>query len=195
MAMGASDKDQKGVKGLTSAEDKITDSVKGVVKHIGTTDSLTLDDLNTARQAVAKIEALIDIEKHLAELEKVRSERDGGNTKIAAAIPASALAPMPPPLSSQLQNLTPPPVSPAPVVNPMMSSSNLEVSRIIGGAGRYSAIIKTTDGQNKTIQVGDKLSEGSTVVGITSAGVELDQNGKTRMVHVKNVNTVFGDSP
>jgi len=188
------DKDEKGGKGFANAEDRLSDSVKGVVKHLGTTENVTLDDLNSARQAVAKIEALIDIEKRLNELEKLRSEREGKS--LMGAIPASALTAFPPP-QNQSQFQAPPslPMPASVIQNPMLSANNLEVSRIVGSATHASAFIKMPDGQTKTVQVGDHLPEG-TVVAITAAGVQLEQNNGTRhIVRVKNVDTVFGNSP
>lgn len=190
----APDKDGKNSKSLGSAEDKVKDSVKDIAKRLGNTDTVTLDDLNSARQAVAKIEALIDIEKHLNELDKLRSEREGGShSSMMGAIPASALNPygagqMPPPL--------PIPVSafPASAINPMASFSSIDVSRIIGSNGHFSAVVKTGDGQSKTVSVGDRV-DGATVTAITASGVELSRGKTTHVVRVKNVQSVFSDIP
>ena len=90
--------DAKSDKGFSAVQSKVPDSVKEVMKRLDNNNIVTLDDLNSARQAVARIEALIDIEKHISELEKIRSDReDGGSTKssktLASNIPASALNP------------------------------------------------------------------------------------------------------
>ncbi|HEU0117102.1 MAG TPA: hypothetical protein VFR09_00590 [Alphaproteobacteria bacterium] len=177
----AEDKGEKGGKGLTNAEDKITDSVRGFAKHMGTTDAVTLEDLNSARQAIAKIDALIDIEKRLNELEKLRNEREGGRF---SPMPASSLMPPSPIVSAPVVAQ---PVSFQPA---MMSSSSVEVSRISGGAGHYTALLKTPDGQTKTVEVGDSFGGGK-VIAITSAGVDIKQGNKTRLIPVKNVETVF----
>ncbi len=186
-ASGA-DAADKGAKGFANAEDKVSDSVKGVVKHLGTTENVTLDDLNSARQAVAKIEALIDIEKRLNELEKLRSEREGKS--ITGAVPASALAPMP--LQPQFQ----PPASLLPMPASAVQSplNNLEISRITGSGARYMAVLKMPDGENKTVEAGDHLPDGSSVVAVSSSGVEVEHNGTKRVIHVKNVGAVFGST-
>lgn len=186
-------------KGLAGAEDKVSDSVKALAKRMGNTDSITLDDLNSARQAVAKIDALIDIEKHLRELEKLRAERDDSAARsLSSALPASALSPF----NSQAQVASALPLPmPSPVAmpagipqNPMSSLGDVTVSRITGSGGRFTAAVKTSDGQTKNVQVGDKLN-GGTVSAITSSGVEINHNKSIKVYPVKNVPTVFGNTP
>ncbi|MDX2027612.1 MAG: hypothetical protein SFW62_03135 [Alphaproteobacteria bacterium] len=186
---GASGKNEKG---LAAAEEKVSDSVKSVVKHLNrTADDVTLDDLNSARQAVAKLEALIDIEKRISELEKIRQEREGGGS-LAAAIPASALRPSvaaPPMPMSSSPSATPAVAMPAPAPGVM------ELSRVIGSTGHYSAVIKMSDGQLETGRVGDRLSDGSVISKVTMKEVELKQGAAKRTtLRVKNVNTVVGSS-
>jgi len=174
-------------KNLAPLEDKVSDSVKNVVKQFGSTDNVNLEDLNTARQAIAKLEVLIDIEKRLAELEKIRSEH-GGAKSLAAAIPATALAP-PPMFSAQSfpkasmsgngegGDALPPPVRHVE-----------EVSRVTGVNGHYTANI-----QGKTVYVGDKLSDGSTVTSITARDVELKKkDGTITRLKVKGVQEIYG---
>ncbi len=199
-ATPAAEKESKGPKTISGAEDKIADSAKGVAKRLSATEAMTLDDLNSAHQAIAKIEALIDLEKHLNELDKIRNEREGGGPSLSGAIPASALRqanqmpmqalpmPLPSPISSSFSQRA------MPMPTPMSSFSNLEVQRIVGSSGRFSAIIKTGDAQTKTVQVGDQL-EGATVTAITSSGVELHQNNVKHVLHVKNVQAVFNNTP
>lgn len=193
-AAAVSDKDGK--KSLSNVEDKVSDSVKSIAKRLSNTDNVTLDDLNSARQAVAKIEALIDIEKHLNELEKIRSEREGGGRSGMGSIPASALNPY----GNAMPSLPMPAVSAMPIsaipgsaIQPL-AFSGTDVTRIVGSNGRFSAILKTGDGQTKTVEVGDHV-DGATVTSITTAGVELNRNGVKRVLHVKNVRTVFGNTP
>jgi len=190
-------KDEK--KGLAGAEDKVSDSVKALSKRLSATENVTLDDLNSARQAVAKIEALIDIEKHLRELEKLRSDRDDSSARsISNSLPASALSPFN--SQAQIASALPLPM-PSPVAMPnnfpqngMNSFGDVTVSRITGSDGRFTAAVKTADGQTKNVQVGDKLN-GGTVSAITSSGVTVDQNKTIKVFKVKNVQTVFGDTP
>jgi type IV pilus biogenesis protein PilP len=179
---------------LTEAEDKASSSVEDVAKHIGVTDSITVEDLNAARQAVARIDALIDIEKHLIELEKVRSERDGGKS-FAAAIPASALKPV---VHSQpAMNITPEPigVSSPPVVPMSMSRLEPDIILIVGADHHYSAMVKGAMGPATLVRVGDRLDNGGKVVAIEANHVEIEQNGARHTLNVKNVDTVFNGSP
>jgi type IV pilus biogenesis protein PilP len=168
-----------------ASEDKIPDSVKDVVKHLDKTpDDVTLEDINSARQAIAKIDALIEIEKRLAELEKIRQQR-GMGTSLSAAIPASALQP-PPSFAST-------PATHSAKQMPAAEKS-VEISRIVGREGHYSAVVKLSDNETKTVQAGDHLPDGSTVVSITTGGVQVEHNGVRHTVHLKNVGTVFGNS-
>lgn len=174
---------------LTPLENKVTDAAKNVVKQMGSIDSVSLDDLNTARQTVVKLEALIDIEKHLVELDKVRGERSSEKS-VASAIPASALIP-PTAIPSP-----PPSFTHVPVTAPEGGFSELggsvpsqsEVTRIIGAGGHYMAVV-----QGKTVRAGDKLSDGSSVVSITARDVEVKSRGGTlRHLKIKGVDQVFG---
>jgi type IV pilus biogenesis protein PilP len=162
---------------------KIPDSVKTVVKQLTvTTKDMTLNDLNAAREAVAKLDALLDIEKRLTDLEKIRKEREGGRS-FAEAIPASAL--MPPGGAGAMPRQT----------NAMpMPPSSPDVERIEGTNGHYAAVVKSGTA-SKIVHVGDRLDDGSTVLAITADGMELEK-GKTRhLVRVKDVQGVFGSSP
>jgi len=184
--------DAKTDKGLDSVQTKIPDSVKEVIKRLDNANTITLEDLNSARQAVARIDALIDIEKHIAELEKIREDREGSSKSsksLAAAIPASAIAPPPfmPPFPSASRN--------EPAAMPIVSMAPPEVTRISGSNGRYFAILKTSDGQSKNVSVGDHLLTGGTVEKITASEVVIDQNGTQRILHVKNVDMVFSNTP
>ncbi len=167
--------------GLDAMENGVPDSVKGVVDHLGNgTEDITLDDLNSAREAIAKLDALIDIKKRLTDLEKLRREREGQS--LAGAIPASAL---------NLPARSGPPMAmpPMPVVMP---GSNLEVVRIEGTEGHYVALVKS-GGETTMTHVGDRLADGSTVSGITAQGIEVKQNQGERLVRIKDMETVSGN--
>lgn len=175
-------------KNLSAMEEKVSDSVKNVVKQLSSIDNVNLDDLNTARQAVVKLEVLIDIEKHLAELDKIHSERGGGEKSLAAAIPASALGmpaamelPKIPVRSSHMMGES---SAPAPVM------ARPDVSRISGADGHYTAVIG-----GKSLRTGDNLSDGSTIVGISAKEVTTkSKDGTVRQLKVKGVDEVFGSS-
>jgi type IV pilus biogenesis protein PilP len=163
-------------------ETKVPDSVREVVKHLtSSTEDITLDDLNAAREAVAKLDALIDIEKRLADLEKLRQERD--RSPLIAAIPSSALS-----VSNR------PPMSES-SMPPMMLGSNFSVERVEGGGGHYTAFVKEPNGNTQAVRVGDHLADGSTVIAIMAEGIELEKGKATHLVMIKNIQTVFGGTP
>jgi hypothetical protein len=170
-------------KNLLAMEDKVTDSVKNVIKQFGTVDNVNLDDMNMARQAVAKLDVLIDIEKHLAELDRIHAERSGEKS-LASVIPASALSAPGHKMQSSTSAEADLPVMAAPVVG------RGEVALIAGTDGHYSAIV-----QGKTVHVGDTLPDGSSVIAITAKQVEVKQKGGTvRWLKVHGVDEVYGHS-
>lgn len=172
-------------KNLSALEDKVSDSVKNVVKQLSSIDSVNLDDLNTARQAVAKLDILIDIEKHLAELDKIHNERSGGSEKaLAAAIPASALA-APPSLTSTALPKTTTHFDSQPISAP---APRAEISKIIGADGHYIAVV-----QSKNYKVGDSLPNGDTITSITARQVTTKaKDGVMHQLKVRGVDEVFG---
>jgi type IV pilus biogenesis protein PilP len=175
----------KGGKTLDDEETSVPKSVNAVIRHLDKeSENITLNDLNSARQAIAKIEALIELEKKLAELEKVQKEREN---KSSVAISASMLMPpttiAPPP---DMTKFMPPPAS---------MTSNIDIDRITGGGGDYKAVIKTPEGTVKTVAIGDTLPDGGIVSKISSAGMEITHGENKQTVHVKNVDMVFGGSP
>ncbi len=182
-------------KALSSMEDKVTDSAKSVVKRLDTTEATTISDLNSARQTVTRIEAMIDIEKRLGELEKLRNERNSRAfaavmpmpSGLAGAIPASALQPLPGTVAVASSSVSASPDSP-PVIR--FGSGRPEISRISGTEGRYMAVLKLPDGEKKSVKVGDKLSHG-TVRSITSSSVEVADKGNSYTLRVKNVDAIY----
>lgn len=172
---------------LGPLEDKVTDSIKGTVKQFSSTDNVNLEDLNTAHQAIAKLEVLIEIEKRLAELDKIKSERSG-EKNLASSIPASALTPPPPPAAPAFS--PPPSAPPMESFSPPPFKSHVDVSRVIGADGHYAAVI-----QDKTMYVGDTLPDGSVIVSISSRAVETKlKDGSMHQMRVKGVDEVYGHS-
>lgn len=173
------------------AETKIPVSVKDVVKRLNSeTANISLDDLNTAREQVAKLELLIDIEKRLKDLQTIRRERE--EKSLAAAIPASAFG-MPrgfPTAGNANGGFVPTGAMPAPM--PVMST--LEVLQVAGTNGSYTATIKDM-GATRTVRVGDKLPDGRTVRTITREGIGIEQGKGERFVRVKGAELVSAMSP
>lgn len=193
---------------------KVPDSVNSIVKRLNTaTQDVTLEDLNAAREAVVKLDVLIDIEKRLNDLSSLRREREEKSASaLAAVLPASALGlPSParggmspfPTMPAQAGGLPTNPLSGAsvpgfggvaPVVTPpvITGPTDYEVVRILGSGGRYVATIKESENKIKRIREGDKLGDGSRVEAVTRSSVTLVKNAKTKTLHVKDVMQVFG---
>ena len=172
---------------------KATASVKNVIKRLDkSVENVTAGDLNSARQAIARVDILIELEKKLAELDKVRSEKE--EKSAAASIPASSLNPM----GGGVPTI-PQPTAYIPPQMPVMAmpapSPSFTVSRISGAAGTYSAVLAMADGADKTVRVGDALSDNEKVVDIDSSGVIVDQKGARHQVRIKNVDRIFGSNP
>jgi type IV pilus biogenesis protein PilP len=187
-------------KTATANEQKATDNAKSVIKRLENGgDQITLEDLNAARQTVARIDAMIDVEKHLAELEKIRSERTGesraSSAALAGAIPASALDPLPMPAQNTMPVFVPRgnrvETPPHPVEKPKGGWEKTEISRISGTEGKYSAVLKMADGTLKPAKVGDQIGDHMTVRWITSSTVLVEESGETHTLRVKGVDAIY----
>lgn len=181
---------------------KVPGSVKEVVKKLNTdSDSVTLENLNEAREAVVKLDVLIDIEKRLNDLAKLRRAREEDESSVADAIPASALglsaatqAPvLPPPITAPalpVATMAPTPVAPVHSSSPQIS--DLEVMQITGASGRFAAQIKEAGGSTRIVHVGDKLSDGSKVSAISISGVSVTTGSKSRKTFaIKDAPAIF----
>jgi len=176
-------------KNVSTMEDEITANAKKLIKRLDVaSDSTSLADLNAARQTVTRIEAMIELEKRLKELDKLRGERDGAGMAAAPAVLANAIP---------ANMLMPPPSAAAPMPSDfepqkikLSSSARPEISHIYGTGGRYIAVLKLSNGDLKSVRVGDKISDNETVRAITSSSVDVA--AKTPYVlRVKNVDMVY----
>ncbi len=193
--------EKKAEKNISKLEDHVTDNAKDVVKKLGASSTdITLDDLNAAKIAVAKIDALIDIEKHLADLDKIRDERKKNSSvsspPVIPQITMSSIQPPPVPMPMPVLTRAMPPPSDTDVPRPAPVSyhSDIDVQRVVGVGGHYEAVLALSGGQTKTVHVGDKLSDGSLVTGISSDSVTVSQQGKTHEYEVKGVDKIYGRS-
>jgi type IV pilus biogenesis protein PilP len=175
-------------KHITRTEDKIIERAKEDVKKLDSVpDEATLAELNRVRQTISRIEAMIDVEKRLNELERLRNDRRGGSAMmpgvpsipagLAEAIPASAFS-MPQPGGSMQ-------IEPKP-----LRSHRPTIVRVVGSGGRYTAVLKTSGDDTKSVRVGDKVSDDETVRSITPSTVEIGGKGSSYTLHVKNVDMV-----
>lgn len=168
-------------KALSAAEDKVKDSAKDFVKQMNSMSSINLEDLNVARLTVVKLEALIEIEKRLADLDKIHNQ--GKEKSLASAIPASALA-APIQLSSAGTRNSAASMGFPPMMSPPHRS---EVSMISGADGHYVATIG-----EKSYRVGDTLPSGAVITEITAKQVTAKSKHGAEHLKVKGVDEVFG---
>jgi type IV pilus biogenesis protein PilP len=182
-------------KNISAMEEKVSESAKNVVKHLDVSaDATSLADLNRARQTITRIDAMIDVERRLNELEKLREERHDAHSSsmtasLAGAIPASALGmpthssstPVAPPAFGQEEQKTKPAVSP----------QRPEISRIYGTGGQYVAALKFSGGEMKSVRAGDKIGDGETVRAITASSVDIGGKETSYTLRVKNIDVVF----
>ncbi|MCL2468742.1 MAG: hypothetical protein FWF24_00700 [Alphaproteobacteria bacterium] len=165
-------------------------SVKKIVDRLdNTTKEIMLEDLNAAREAIVKLDVLIDIEKRLTNLMDIRRDRDEA-AAAAAPPPGRGMPPPPPPIFDM-----PMPVMPMPPIPQDMSfGRDPEIVRIVGAGGNYMAQMRDEGGAVKQLRVGDKLPNGSTVSSISRNGVTLTMSDKkTKTVQVQDVGTIFSN--
>ncbi len=175
----------EGIKNAPALEEKVTESAKKLISTIETSSTpLSMADLNAARQTVARIDAVIEIEKHLAELEKLRGHDSHIPSSFSAAIPASALMPMPSAPSAPAAPMAiPQPITP---VSPPKKESALsaELVRVVGADGAYIAVLRLTSGSTKTFKVGDSVGDHGRINRITPTAVVLTEAGRTHTLSI-----------
>ncbi len=168
------------------ADPEVPDSVKEIVKRLNhATKDVTLEDLNSAREAVVKLDVLIDIEKRLNDLISLRKEREDTSDDLADAIPNSAL-----PVAPSVASAYVPQVQSTHSIMPD-TLPDIEVIRVMGASGHYAALIKDAEGSETQVRIGDKLTDGSKVKGISRKGVTIKNGKKIRTVKIKDVGAIF----
>jgi len=185
---------------LSKLEDKINDSIKDVTRRLSSsTADLTLEDLNSARIAIARIDAMTDIEKHLGDLERARKDRreiSSSSRDEVPQIPQTVF--QAPGFNPGAQNVVAtaaipfggPPFAEETQSRPI---SNVVINRIMGSEGHYSANISVSGSPSKTLRVGDKIAGGK-ISNITAKTVEIEQDGTLHEYQIKGVDKVFGRS-
>jgi type IV pilus biogenesis protein PilP len=151
------------------------EQIEGIIKKLQDgTSGASLEDMNQARAALAKLDLLVSIETKMNDLDKVRASR--GGIGMSSMIPASALGMRG---SQQGDESTPSFGSRQPV------RASYDVSRIVGTDGSYTAVINVGAGRMNTVRVGDQLPDGSEVRSITASGVKVKStNGRERTLRV-----------
>lgn len=181
-------------KSATKTGDKVIESAKKVLGQLDKVpDETSLEELNRARQTISRIEAMIEVERRLGELDRLRKDRRGGQGAVVPealinAIPMQALGlPSKPSVSSAFE-------SDGAGFDRPMSSSRPQVSRIYGVGGKYTAVLKYPGGITKPVNAGDKISANEVVKAISPMSVEIGGKGKGSQytLYVKDVAVVHG---
>lgn len=169
---------------------EVPESVLNVVKGLAAQESASVEDMNKAREAIAKMDLLIDIENRISDLEKIRRDREKEELEnispVNLSIPPGMV--MPPAMGTNGNPsvpMTPVPITPA-----------LAIDRITGSNGTYSASLRPDDGGKLLrVKVGDELPDGSVVQNITSRTVILRKpsDGKTQVLKISGVDKIFGE--
>ncbi len=185
-------------------------AVQDAMTRLQKVDQINLDDMIRAQDAINRLDLLLEIEKRQTELKKVRDERNKPAVTAAAAaaaasgllgsaIPASALnlpkiaateAPPPPSSSSSSSSSFTPP-KPKSSEGP---SEKLSIRRISGTDGRYFAVINMDDNSSRTVNVGDKLPDGTIVKEITLTSVSLLKDKKSKNLTIPSDSYIVRES-
>lgn len=176
----------------TAVTDVVTD-LKRAEKNV------TLEDVARAQDALARLDLLLDIEKKINEIEKVRDERksigksfsrdtsaSGGFGQIPASalsLPMTGSSPFRPTASTVSQPSRPVVSTPAP--SPRASADGYTVEQITGSNGRYRAVVSDSGGKKSTVSTGEKLN-GFTVSNISASGVTLTNDKDRKVLSVES---------
>lgn len=164
---------------------KIPTQVTAVVKKLQDAKvDLSLEDMNQARAALARLDLLLELEQKMTDLDKARAKRTGADMAddVSAMLPRG-VARMP---GRGAMAVEMPVVTPVAMRTPVVATYT--VQRINGIDGSYTAQLSSATDEKTTVHVGDKLSDGSTVTGITASTVSVrGANDKTdHMLRVNN---------
>lgn len=186
----------------TGSGDKVPPQVTAVVEKLrGAKVDLSLEDMNQARAALARLDLLLELEQKMHDLQQARTKNDAGSMSadISGMLPTQVAA------MGRRGNMPVLPVTPvaaadlAPVMKPVMKPTALppqyEIQRINGINGEYSAVVRSRlDSKTSTVRVGDTLSDGTEVLAITPSSIKLRDpgEGKVSTVKIENVSNVSG---
>jgi len=183
--------------GRTVGDKDVPEQVQSVVDRLrGAKVDLSLEDMNQARAALARLDLLLQLEGKMQDLQAARQKSQGGD--ISSLLPKQVAGTM-------MQNVPAPimsaaPVEATPVVahvapRPPVVVAQYEIQRIVGVNGQYNALLRSiADGKTQMARMGDKLTDGSEVLAVTSTAVRLRDSGssKIRTVVVENVSAMSG---
>lgn len=185
----------------TANDKEVPSQVQDVVEKLrGAKVDLSLEDMNQARAALARLDLLLELEQKMHDLQAARAKNDGamGGTDISAYLPAQVAAmnrrgnmPTPIPVAMPVMDSVP-----VPIVHrskPKSQPPQYEIQRINGLNGKYSVVLKSlVDSKVSTVKVGDALSDGTIVQSITPINVRLKdpEDGRLQTLTIENVSAM-----
>lgn len=184
----------------TATDKDVPPQVQAVADKLrGAKVDLSLEDMNQARAALARLDLLLELEQKMHDLQEARQKHSGASgADISGYLPPQVAAMgkrPPPPVPAVLTEAETPTPAPTRRSKPKPAPSQYEVQRVMGINGSYSAVLKSVaDIKTKTVKVGDVLNDGSEVSGITAKGVTLrdPDTGKTETIVIENVSALSG---
>lgn len=187
----------------TATDKDVPPQVQAVADKLrGAKVDLSLEDMNQARAALARLDLLLELEQKMHDLQEARQKHSGtsGGADISGYLPPQVAAMgkrPPPPVPAVLTETEAPTPAPTPTKRskPKPAPSQYEVQRVMGINGSYSAVLKSVaDIKTKTVKVGDVLSDGSEVAAISPTAVTLrdPDTGKTQAITIENVSALSG---
>jgi hypothetical protein len=186
----------------TVNDKEVPSQVQDVVEKLrGAKVDLSLEDMNQARAALARLDLLLELEQKMHDLQAARAKNDGaamGGPDISAYLPAQVAAmnrrgnmPTPIPVAMPVMDS-----APVPIARHNKSKSQppqYEIQRINGLNGKYSVVLKSlVDSKVSTVKVGDALSDGTMVQSITPINVRLKdpEDGRLQTLTIENVSAM-----
>lgn len=186
----------------TATDKDVPPQVQAVADKLrGAKVDLSLEDMNQARAALARLDLLLELEQKMHDLQEARQKHSSASgADISGYLPPQVAAMgkrPPPPVPAVLTETEAPTPAPTPSKRskPKPAPSQYEVQRVMGINGSYSAVLKSVaDIKTKTVKVGDVLSDGSEVAAISPTAVTLrdPDTGKTQAITIENVSALSG---
>ena len=165
--------------------------------------TVSLDDLSKARDVIARLDLLMQIERRLSDIAKIRDERKKGSG--VPMLPASALN-LPSSMPTLSSMVAAAPASPPALLSLSQSAANASgaksgpkkieddsdmpisvpmghysVDRVQGSNGKYAVTLSGGGGQ-ETVYAGDKLQDGAVVKSVNMQEVRIKTRTGTEQV-------------
>lgn len=181
----------------TKSDKDVPEQVEKVIDKLrGAKVDLSLEDMNQARAALARLDLLLELEQKMHDLQKARqkNEASSDDSDISGLLPTQVTGMA---RRGGMPMASAAPIQPMPVVErapPKPAPSSYEIQRISGVNGNYSATLKNiTDQKISSVRSGDKLADDTEVLSVAPTGVRLrEPGGKVRTLVIENASAMSG---